>query len=522
MSSKDDQTRPTLSVSMIVRNEECFLKECLESVRPIADEIIVVDTGSTDSTKNIALSLGARVFEYPWRDDFAAARNFSLQQCSGDWILYIDADERLTPESMRLLPELISRAKADAYAVTIQNPQTMQHGTFHQQNAYPRLFRKLPGVQFEGRVHEQIWPSLKRLKLKIQSSPLTIFHVGYNRGYDVVKEKARRNLELLEKQVADDPDDAYARFQMGNSLVVLQRYDEAKAVLGQAVVHPKLDRSVQASCYNLLAEVAVRSGNLREAVTLCLRSLDLAPLQIMARWFLALLYYDLCEYEKAIGVLKQIYPLLRTPRTERSSQISSDLELTAAEVDRRLAFTYEAASKWTEALEVYVRMLQRNPDAEDVLHGLLRCEKKIAQPRVCMEQLEAAARAAPHRHEFFLPLAVRHYTSGDRRTALRYLDKAIDAEPTNGELYALAIRWRTEAGEMEEAERLINAAEEKRIRAFELHKAALQFTLAKGDVHAAFGHLELMAQTSDVDLTPVRNRLSALAEKLSASAAPET
>jgi tetratricopeptide (TPR) repeat protein len=241
----------------------------------------------------------------------------------------------------------------------------------------------------------------------------------------------------------------------------------------------------------------------------------------MARWFLALLYYDMHEYEKAIEVLRQLLSFLRNPRADRSSHISSDLELTPDEVHKRLALTYEAASKWTEALEVYGGMLQRHPDAPDVLHGLLRCEKKSADPRACLETLEAALHAAPHRHELFLPLAVHHYRGGDRRTAFRYLGNAIDAEPMNGELYALAIRWRTEVGEMDEAERMIEAAEEKQIRSFELHKAALQFTLAKGDVHTAFRHLELMAQTSDVDLTPVRNRLSALAAKLSAASTRE-
>lgn len=504
---------------MIVKNEEAFLEECLESIRAVADEIVVVDTGSTDSTKDIALRYGARVVDYVWHSNFADARNYSLQQCSGDWVLYIDADERLTPESVRFLPELISQPKTDAYAVIIQNPQTMQQGTFHQQNAYPRLFRRLPGVQFEGRVHEQIWPSLKRLRLNVQPSPLTILHLGYNRGYDVVKEKAERNLELLRKQLADSPDDAYARFQMGNSLVVLQRYDEANELLHQAVVHPKLDKSVRASCYNLLAEVAVRSRSLQDAVAFCLRSIELAPTQVMARWFLALLYFDLREYDRAVDALKQILPLLHTPRVERSSYISSDLALTVEEVHKRLALTYEAASKWTAALDSYVRVLERDPDASDAFHGFLRCVGRLNDSHIAIEKLKTAASVAPQRHEFFLPLAMHHYKAGDSKGAFSYLHRAMEAEPMNGGLYALAIRWRTELGEMEEAKRLIEVAEEKQLRAFELHKAALQFTLAQGDVHAAFRHLELMAQTSDADLTPVRNRLSALAAKLSAPSA---
>ncbi len=520
MLARNEHTRPSLSVSMIVKNEAEFLEGCLESVRAIADEIIVVDTGSTDATKDIAFRYGARVYDYAWNGDFAAARNFSLQHCSGDWVLYIDADERLTPESVRVVRELISRPKVGAYALSILNPQTMQQGTFHQQNAYPRLFRRLPGVQFEGRVHEQIWPSLKRLRLNVLPSPLTILHLGYSRGYDVVQQKAERNLELLRKQLVEHPDDAYALFQMGNSLVVLQRYDEAKEVLQLAVAHPTLDKSVRASCYNLLAEVTVRSHNMEDAVSQCLRSIELVPTQVMARWFLALLYFDLREYDRAIEALKQLLPLLDKPRVERSSHISSDLVLTPHEVYKRLALTCEAGSKWTEALDWYVRVLEGDPDASDALQGVLRCEARVGDARVSIAKLEAAARVAPQRHELLLPLAMHHYTVGDHRTALSYVSRAMKAEPTNGNLYALAIRWHTELGEMEEAKRWIAMAEEKQVRAFELHKTALQFALAQGDIHAAFGHLELMAQTSDADLTPLRSRLSALAAKLSAPFSP--
>jgi len=512
--------RPTLSISMIVKNEEAFLDECLKSVREVADDIVIVDTGSTDRTKEIALRWDARVYDYEWNGDFAAARNFSLRHCTGDWVLYIDADERLTAESARVLPRLIAQENADAFMVTIENPQTMRQGMFHQQNAYPRLFRRLPGVGFEGRVHEQVWQSLKRLKLTVQPSPLTILHLGYSRGYDVVKEKAERNLQLLRKQLEDHPDDGYAWFQMGNSLVVLQRYDEAKSAIEEALRQSHLDASIRASCYNLLAEVAVRSGKLPDAVSLCMKSLEIAPSQLMAQWFLSLLYFDLHEYEKAIGVLKRILVLIKKSQTERAACISSDLHLTTEDVHRRLALTYEAASRYSEALDDYIWVLKRVPADEGALQGFLRCVEKVDNSRTAIEKLKAAVRVAPQRYEFFLPLARHHRSVGDSEGAFGYLEKAIEAEPANGNLYALAVRWRMESGKMDEADRLIAVAEEKQIRAFDLHKVALQVALAKGDIHSAFRHLELMAQTSDADLTPLRNRLSALAAKLSSHATP--
>ena len=95
-----------ISLCMIVRNEESYLPECLESVADVVNEIIIVDTGSTDNTKKIAESFGATVFDFTWVDDFSKARNYSLSKASNDWILYLDADERLDKNSINELVEL--------------------------------------------------------------------------------------------------------------------------------------------------------------------------------------------------------------------------------------------------------------------------------------------------------------------------------------------------------------------------------------------------------------------------------
>ncbi len=88
---------PTLSLCMIVKNEEKHLARCLSSVKDVADEIVIVDTGSTDKTIEIAESFSAKIFHFDWVNDFSAARNFALSKCTGDWILYLDADEELNP-----------------------------------------------------------------------------------------------------------------------------------------------------------------------------------------------------------------------------------------------------------------------------------------------------------------------------------------------------------------------------------------------------------------------------------------
>lgn len=109
--STQKHKRQSLSLCMIVRNEEQNLSECLDSVKNVVDEIIVIDTGSTDETVGIAESYGAQVEHFPWCDDFSKARNESIKYASGDWILWLDADERLLPESIPVLQDLLRPVK---------------------------------------------------------------------------------------------------------------------------------------------------------------------------------------------------------------------------------------------------------------------------------------------------------------------------------------------------------------------------------------------------------------------------
>src|SRR5208282_6889122 len=145
-----------LSLCMIVRNEEPLLPGCLESVRGVVDEIVAVDTGSSDATPEIVRTHGGLLLRHTWRDDFSAARNVSLDGATGDWILCMDADERLRPEEHGRLRRLIERsASEDAFLVPIRSetPTGVQLTRGH------RLFRNRKGIRFSGRIHEQISPS---------------------------------------------------------------------------------------------------------------------------------------------------------------------------------------------------------------------------------------------------------------------------------------------------------------------------------------------------------------------------
>jgi glycosyltransferase involved in cell wall biosynthesis len=190
--------RPTISLCVIARNEADTIGRCLAGTRDFVDEMIVVDTGSCDDTAAIARSLGARVHHEHWRDDFAAARNASLDLANGDWILFLDCDEELSPGGGPVLRDLIGAAPAahEAYFVMVSNDT----GTdIELVSPSIRIFRRRPEYRFAGRIHEQIADAvLKRSgAAAIGQSDVTVIHHGYNATTANIRAKVRRNLQIL-------------------------------------------------------------------------------------------------------------------------------------------------------------------------------------------------------------------------------------------------------------------------------------------------------------------------------------
>jgi tetratricopeptide (TPR) repeat protein len=202
--------RPLLSAALIVKNEERFLGDCLSSIAPVVDEIVIVDTGSTDRSRDIALSYGARVIDYPWTGDFAAARNVGLEAARGRWILYIDADERLGPVDRATVERLL--APPDLVSA---RPWFRPKSGFTRYREY-RLFINDPAIRFQGIIHEKVTPEIDRAVeergLRVIDVDLRLEHVGYDGPQD---HKHRRNLPLLQAELALRPHNAYNWHHLG-------------------------------------------------------------------------------------------------------------------------------------------------------------------------------------------------------------------------------------------------------------------------------------------------------------------
>ena len=203
---------PRLTATLIVRNEAAHLQRCLASVLPFTDEIVVVDTGSTDDSREVAASFGARVDTFAWTGDFSAARNHALDLATGDWILYIDADECARAVDADALRASLAAPDLAAAVVDFRNRTGVTR--YHEY----RLFRRDPRIRFRHLIHETIVPDIMALAdagMRIGVSPLAIDHYGYDGDQS---RKFTRNIPLLRARLARDPSHVYSWTHLGEML----------------------------------------------------------------------------------------------------------------------------------------------------------------------------------------------------------------------------------------------------------------------------------------------------------------
>ena len=205
-----------------------MIEACLQSASKIADQLIVVDTGSTDQTPQIASACGAEVYHHPWENDFAKARNYSLNYATNDWILILDGDEVLDHQTIQHLPQLISQdPQVEAYQLEIINYTSdrlieEEAGVIKQ----TRLFRNRPYYRYGGLVHNQLRDQRNQSQLVGSVLPIRVHHYGYTPSVWAAQQKNDR-IVLHERAVADDPDNRFIRFNYGNHLKILDRHQEA-------------------------------------------------------------------------------------------------------------------------------------------------------------------------------------------------------------------------------------------------------------------------------------------------------
>lgn len=288
-----------IALVMIARNEARCIARCLASARPHVDEMLVLDTGSTDATREIAAGCGARVLSAEWPDDFSAARNLALSHTLAPWRLVLDADEWIA-SGAACLADVRAREPGFVGLVRIDSDVEDEHGAVQQAPSWiPRL---LPaGVRYEGRIHEQPASALPRERL-----PLAIGHDGYLTSAQAAK--AGRNERLLRLALAERPGDAYLHYQLGKDLEVRSRFAQALPHYRQA---HRAGEAAAAWRHDLVVRLIFTLKKLKKfAEAIELASLELGRWSDSPDFFFTLgdllLDWALAEPQRAAELLPQI------------------------------------------------------------------------------------------------------------------------------------------------------------------------------------------------------------------------
>jgi len=303
---------PRLSVCLIVKNEEKFLAQCLISIRGLGAQLIVVDTGSTDRTVEIAREFGAEIYSFAWCDDFSAARNAALEHATGDWILMLDADEELPAAQHAKLRADMRNAATIAFRLPLVNVGKEDEG----RSFVPRLFRNAPRVCFTGRIHEQVFASLlvhaKKWGLKTAFGAAELRHHGYTPELLQGRNKIERNLKLLRAAVAESPADVNLLMNLGLELVRsddlaggIEKYRQAYALMSAQPAADVVPELREVLLTQLTSQLYKLHAHAEVIQTLTSPLAGQRPLTASLHFALGLAHFELKQFREAADQMRQ-------------------------------------------------------------------------------------------------------------------------------------------------------------------------------------------------------------------------
>lgn len=317
--------RPTISLCVIVRDEETAIAECLSPLRPLVDEMIVVDTGSRDRTRELAARGGAVVVDFRWQDSFAAARNESLRHARGDWILYVDADERFDPPNLELLCTLLATGLSDPRAFLMRQWSLAPADGPAWVALQARLFPNFPGLSWRYRVHEQIIPSLLECGAILAETPIVLQHFGFQ-SPERRQQKLIRNRRLLEIDSSENPYDAYILFNLATSDFELGKTDSAADGLLRCIQLSAPGMSYLPKAFQLLARAQRLLGREEDALRTCKDGLDRYALDPPLLFEEGLIHQNRADWPHACRCFSAI---VESPSTASQPLVSAGLSARA-------------------------------------------------------------------------------------------------------------------------------------------------------------------------------------------------
>ena len=394
-----------------------MLPACLESVQGVVDEIIVVDTGSTDKTSQIAAKYGAKVLDFEWIDDFAAARNFALNASRGRWILLLDADERLSVGAGKAIRKAINEGKIDCGLLPLHsadsvnaNPVEVLRGDrrLGEPTLLPRLFRRTPDLKWEGLIHEAPSKWLARPGLRATTLEAPIIHLGDVPSIRTSLNKLDRNLNLLIKRREMQPSDVSTRVYIAEELYRKNKIHESRSELDRVwpmlCTHwknlqtgsPTLDevhlRTFSEKAASLRMLLQVQTGDYMEALQTALTCCDwkvdnptLTYLEGVCNEQLAL--FKEGQRKQHLENARQAY-IACLERRDQLRAVPAMEGMTSWRATLRLGTVLLQQDQAHMAQRQFKRTLQLKPNHMDALLGLIECMVVLGQSEDALEYLQ--------------------------------------------------------------------------------------------------------------------------------------
>lgn len=448
-----------ISLCLITKNEEEWIGDFLGHLQPILEEIIVCDTGSSDRTKEIAREYGAYVVDIPWTDDFAKARNRSLDLATKPWILVLDPDIRVAKSELPKLLELTKNADAVSYEFImrnyVRNPslrdfQPCKGEFFKEERGLPgyfedtrvALFRNDPGIRFEGIVHETV---LNSVKDKILPAPIILHHYGLLPEYVEARKKRATYQRLSQLKVENNPNDWRAHLELGMEYLASHQFDLARESLSKANTLRPNDPFI----LKRLLTSQTRSSKTLDAIETARSLIEVEPENCDALLALSAGHILKSEYSEAEAILKRllrIHPDSENGRMNlailysQQKRTGEAFELLNSLADRHatdpsfLKLTFEMAlysDHFEDAerfIRQYLRLVPGDAYAMGHLTTALMYQGKLNES---LSEAQTILNQDPNHYLANFNAGVIYFERADWPAATRYLESALKAKPND-------------------------------------------------------------------------------------------
>jgi tetratricopeptide (TPR) repeat protein len=423
---------------MIVKNEEKLLPQCLESIKDVVDEIIIVDTGSKDKTIQIARAYGARVFEHKWENHFSKHRNQSIGYATGDWVFIIDADEELCSGDGPALKELaLSCDDVDAILVTVDSADKGGGKSVH--NSL-RLFKNHLNIHYKGRVHNELAGFRTARHI-----PIRILHYGYGLDSDISKQKYDRTVKLLLMDIKDTPDHPRPHHYLGISFLTENKLEEAVKEAEKAIELSKYYgylSDLYSGSYHVASTVYMTMGNLDRAEYWALEALEKYPRHLDSLFNLSKIYFQKKNYTLFWKYIHEYFALLEQIE-KRPGEFGNMIFFKAD--SKWLGYLYKACAwmdqghreKGGQELERAFACCTDKVRCHHLLAGYYKQKKEYMKSEA---EFVSALKEAPCRSEIMWDFSQLYKEKNDLNGEKKWLEELVKLKPKDkNALFALGL-----------------------------------------------------------------------------------